>query len=329
MSHANAALTPRPGFEVAQLVVDHGYPITEVAARFQCPGPRSSAGPTATPLASRCRTARAGRTEPAKTPAGGDEADRVCVAAAQTPGPGPAGRPCRGRALHGAPGPGPVPAEPAGPRGPGHRRTDAPLRARPPRVADARGCEEARQHPRRRRVAVRRPPARETQQGRHPGQAQERAPQPEDGQRLRAHRHRRPLPGRLRRGPRRRDRRHRRRASCAARWPGSPPAASPSNGSCPTTAPPTARPVARHLRPARHHRARRPGPTGRRPTARSNASTAPWPTAGPTPAATPPRAERRAALPGWLHEYNHHRPHTACGNKPPITRLTNLSGQYT
>lgn len=39
-------------------------------------------------------------------------------------------------------------------------------------------------------------------------------------------------------------------------------------------------------------------------------------------------AERRAALSGWIHEYNHHRPHTACGNKPPITRLTNLSGQY-
>ena len=39
-------------------------------------------------------------------------------------------------------------------------------------------------------------------------------------------------------------------------------------------------------------------------------------------------SERRDALPAWLHEYNHHRPHTACGNKPPITRLTNLSGQY-
>jgi transposase InsO family protein len=38
--------------------------------------------------------------------------------------------------------------------------------------------------------------------------------------------------------------------------------------------------------------------------------------------------ERRQALPAWLHEYNHHRPHTACGNKPPITRLTNLPGQY-
>jgi transposase InsO family protein len=38
---------------------------------------------------------------------------------------------------------------------------------------------------------------------------------------------------------------------------------------------------------------------------------------------------RRKALPGWLHEYNHHRPHTATGRRPPITRLTNLSGQYT
>ena len=37
---------------------------------------------------------------------------------------------------------------------------------------------------------------------------------------------------------------------------------------------------------------------------------------------------RRKALPAWLHEYNHHRPHTATGGRPPITRLTNLSGQY-
>ena len=38
---------------------------------------------------------------------------------------------------------------------------------------------------------------------------------------------------------------------------------------------------------------------------------------------------RRKALPAWLHHYNHHRPHTATGGKPPITRLTNLPGQYT
>ncbi len=29
---------------------------------------------------------------------------------------------------------------------------------------------------------------------------------------------------------------------------------------------------------------------------------------------------RRQALPAWLHEYNHHRPHTAIGNRSPIRR---------
>ena len=37
---------------------------------------------------------------------------------------------------------------------------------------------------------------------------------------------------------------------------------------------------------------------------------------------------RRNALPGWLHHYNHHRPHTAIGAVPPVTRLTNLPGQH-
>jgi transposase InsO family protein len=37
---------------------------------------------------------------------------------------------------------------------------------------------------------------------------------------------------------------------------------------------------------------------------------------------------RRAALPAWLHQYNHHRPHTAIGGSAPITRLTNLTDQY-
>jgi len=37
---------------------------------------------------------------------------------------------------------------------------------------------------------------------------------------------------------------------------------------------------------------------------------------------------RLAALPGWLHEYNHHRPHSAIGKQPPITRLDNLAGHH-
>jgi transposase InsO family protein len=43
----------------------------------------------------------------------------------------------------------------------------------------------------------------------------------------------------------------------------------------------------------------------------------------------PSEAERRAAFPGWLHFYNHHRAHSAIGGKPPFSRLTNLSGHHT
>ncbi len=35
MSHPNAALTPRHRLKVAQLVIEEGWPISEVAARFQ------------------------------------------------------------------------------------------------------------------------------------------------------------------------------------------------------------------------------------------------------------------------------------------------------
>jgi transposase InsO family protein len=41
-------------------------------------------------------------------------------------------------------------------------------------------------------------------------------------------------------------------------------------------------------------------------------------------------AERAAALPDWLHTYNHHRSHTALGGQPPISRTTvnNPAGHY-
>lgn len=38
--------------------------------------------------------------------------------------------------------------------------------------------------------------------------------------------------------------------------------------------------------------------------------------------------ERRAALPQWLHFYNHHRLHSAIGNQTPVSRLTNLPGHH-
>ena len=41
----------------------------------------------------------------------------------------------------------------------------------------------------------------------------------------------------------------------------------------------------------------------------------------------PSETERRKALPGWLHFYNHHRHHSAVG-AAPISRLNNLPGHH-
>ena len=61
-----------------------------------------------------------------------------------------------------------------------------------------------------------------------------------------------------------------------------------------------------------------------------NASTAPWPMNGPTPAPAPQKPlAARHLTPGWLHTYNHHRGHTALKGLPPASRVTNLSGQNT
>ena len=43
----------------------------------------------------------------------------------------------------------------------------------------------------------------------------------------------------------------------------------------------------------------------------------------------PSDQQRRAALPGWLHFYNHHRAHSAIGGQPPVSRLNNLPGHHT
>jgi transposase InsO family protein len=65
-----------------------------------------------------------------------------------------------------------------------------------------------------------------------------------------------------------------------------------------------------------------------RPTGGSRGSTAPSQTVGDSARCYLSEGERRAALSAWLHTYNHHRPHTAIGNKPPVTRLINLPGRY-
>ena len=38
--------------------------------------------------------------------------------------------------------------------------------------------------------------------------------------------------------------------------------------------------------------------------------------------------ERAAALPQWLHTYNHHRGHTSLAGQPPISRVNDLPGHY-
>ena len=39
--------------------------------------------------------------------------------------------------------------------------------------------------------------------------------------------------------------------------------------------------------------------------------------------------ERCSTFREWLHNYNHHRGHTALGGQPPATRVPNLTGQNT
>lgn len=38
--------------------------------------------------------------------------------------------------------------------------------------------------------------------------------------------------------------------------------------------------------------------------------------------------QRARLLPAWLHQYNHHRSHTALGGRSPIERVNNLPGRY-
>ena len=107
------------------------------------------------------------------------------------------------------------------------------------------------------------------------------------------------------------------------------PAASSWSGCCRTTARPTGRPCG--VTPAPVSTSHRSGPVciGRRPTGRSNGSTALLPMAGPAPAVTNQRSKAVKPWRRWLHHYNHHRPNTVCGTLTPFTRLTNVPGQHT
>ncbi len=149
------------------------------------------------------------------------------------------------------------------------------------------------------------------------------------GYSLPPHRRRRPLPPGLQRDPPRR----------ASSRP--PPASGPAHSTFFTTGrdhrgtrPDRQRlllplpPLARHPDRGRDHPQTHPPLPARRPTARSNASTAPCSTNGPTPSPTAQNTNDAQAFPQWLHTYNHHRGHTALGGQPPATRVPNLTGQY-
>ncbi|MBY0395305.1 MAG: integrase core domain-containing protein [Thermoleophilia bacterium] len=44
--------------------------------------------------------------------------------------------------------------------------------------------------------------------------------------------------------------------------------------------------------------------------------------------AYPTSAHRTRALPGWVRWYNRRRPHSSLGNRPPISRVAQVRGQY-
>ena len=119
-----------------------------------------------------------------------------------------------------------------------------------------------------------------------------------------------------------------RSVSCTAPSPGSPTAASPSSGCCPTTASAYRSHAWRDACAdlgITHKRTRPYRPQTNGKIERFHRTLADgWAYARFYDSET----ERRAALPGWLHFYNHHRLHSAIGGTP-ISRLNNLPGHHT
>lgn len=203
MVHPNAALTPRHRLQVARLVVDDGYPISEVAARFQCSWPtvkrwadRYRAGEPMTDRSSRPASS------PNKTPQA--VVKRVVslrlrkrlgplqLAALCGIAPSTAHRVlvrCRLNRLSYT-----------------DRATGEPVRRyEHPQPGDLIHVDVTKfgKHPRRRWMALRRQGTGTAPSRRHPGETEKCPLQPEDGLLLRPHRRRRLLPGGVRRNPRR------------------------------------------------------------------------------------------------------------------------------
>jgi transposase len=117
--------------------------------------------------------------------------------------------------------------------------------------------------------------------------------------------------------------------SSPARSPGTASRASSSSASSPTMPAPTAPPLGGSSAPATACAAASPAPTGRGRTARRRRSSRRSCASGPTAFAYPTSEHRSRALPGFLRWYNRRRPHGSLGGRPPISRVSNLCGQYT
>jgi len=125
--------------------------------------------------------------------------------------------------------------------------------------------------------------------------------------------------------------------SWSGQSPGSPTAASPLNEYSVTTAAVTAPSPGVMPAPRSASVTNAPGPTGRRPTGRSNASTAPWPRVGPTPssiaqkqnAATPCRAGCTSTITTGPTPHSEHC-HQSAGSRttfPDITASRRLGSE--
>ena len=240
MSHANAALTPRARLRLARLIVDQAGRSPGPRSGTTCPGRPRSSGPT------RYRQLGAGRDgRPVLAPAPQPEPDpgrrwsaRSCTCAGSS---GWARSQIGDRARHAgldrARGAGPVPAQPAVPRRPGHRRADPPLRARAPRRRCSTWTSRSSATSPTAAAGATSAASRATGTGPPPrASPRNAAPQPDD----RAPRTCTPSSTTTPGSPTPRSTTTRPPPPpppcCAAPWPGSPTAASPSSGCCPTTA---------------------------------------------------------------------------------------------
>ena len=330
MSHANATLTPAGRLRLARLSSTRAgrWPGRPNGSRSASPPP--VAGPTATASSARPGWSTGPRGRIAARPAAPANRAADPGAAGHPPvGTGPDRLPPGPEPLDGPQGPPPLPLPAAEVDRPGHRHPDqvgprqAPLRARRARRPGPRRHQEARPDPRRRRLAHPRPGSAQD----NGGVARTARPAPVHRLarlRLPPPRRRRPLPAGLLRDPHRRAQGDRRGVLDARQ---------------------------RLLRRPRHHRqggadrqrlllpleavgqdprqrssTAAPVPTGPRPTARSNGSTAPCSRNGPTPAPTAQKPNAPPPTRPGSTLQSPPRPHRLKG-KSPIDLVPNVPGQ--